>query len=319
MAVADGNNSKPCIRERLSDTGKAFYCICFTSRSGSGLLCDDLTQWKVGTPEEYFTFWRSEKLPPGRHVSSLTEYLIRMVNEEAGDTFGFKICWNQMYELTQRLRAEGAGEVTFDLRTIFPRLQYVRLIRRNKVEQAVSSWRADIANVWHKAVGATEDPGRPEYDFDMIRAHFLRFVVHDFLWQNHFDQLDIDPFVLYYEEYVGDREAHLTEIAHYLGATPSPTPLAERLVIMRDDWTSRMVSRFTADLQVPKAYWPYRDSGPWVDDLRSWLVDDVRSWLREGAALSERAVRGLQRRMRRAQVPAVYEVLPARKESAERT
>ncbi len=290
MALVKNSASSRTIRERLAASGKAFYCVCFVGRSGSALLCDDLSQWRVGSPEGYFHF-----SPLRPDVPNLTEYLLRLVDEAPGGIFGFKISRAEMYPLTQRLRTEGENEVTYDLRTIFPNLLYIYLIRKNKIEQAVSLWRAYTSEVWHIDVGSTEAAGRPEYNFDELQTCFLKVIAEDWLWQDHFAQLNINPFVLYYEDYVRDRVTHLSQIAHYLGSTAPPTPLADRLTVTRDDWTARMVSRFAADLEVPRPYTP--PSVPY----RPW-VDEVRSWLREGQALAGRAVRGLERRMDPARV-----------------
>ncbi|HLH28611.1 MAG TPA: Stf0 family sulfotransferase [Acidimicrobiales bacterium] len=233
------------MRERLAATGKRFYCICFSARCGSTLLCDDLAQWGLGSPNEYF------QLLPGTPVDNLGEKVLEVVEQTPGRFFGFKISWQQMYELTRRLEREREPGVTLDLRTVFPELRFVRMVRRDKVAQAVSSWRAESSQVWHWPVGTDVDPGRPEYDFDAVKERFLQFVAEDWLWESHFEELGVRPLVVCYEDYLGHRSTHLRAIADYLGADVGRAHLATRLNVMRDGWTEQMVERASADLRAP--------------------------------------------------------------------
>jgi len=78
------------------------------------------------------------------------------VESNPGQVFGFKVSWEQAHILCCRLRAEGVGDSSdaFDLRFIFPDLRFVHVLRKDKVAQAVSAWRAYASGIWHKS--ATE-------------------------------------------------------------------------------------------------------------------------------------------------------------------
>ncbi len=231
------------IRDRLAATGKRFYCLCFTVRSGSSLLCEDLAQWHAGEPTEYFQLTN-----PVMADTDMPDHLVAHAEAARDDYFGFKISWEQAYQLTERLRIDGEESVSFDLRTVFPDLLYIHITRRDKVRQAVSAWRAEHTGAWHWPVGSALELAQPEYDFAAIRRHLQKALAEDWLWRSHFQDAGIQPFVLAYEDYEQDREGHLVRIAEFLGVAGERPGLQDRLRVMRDDWTEGMVARFRADL-----------------------------------------------------------------------
>ncbi len=253
-----GTLERTVICDRLARTGKRFYCICFSARSGSTLLCEDITQQGLGAPTEHFQL-------PARPVvdERLADYLVKLVADSPGEYFGLKVAWQQVYELTRRLREEGDPGVSFDLRSVFPDLSYIHIVRTDKIRQAISSWRATSSETWHWPVGSTVDPGRPEYDFEAIKAHFVQFIAEDWLWNAHFDEYAIEPLVVQYEQYVEDREGHLRRIAGHLGGPWRQIPPEDRLKGMRDEWTEQIVDRVKADLEAPhQPYWVLPPESP---------------------------------------------------------
>lgn len=235
------------IRERLAKSGKRFYCVCFSIRSGSTLLCHDLAQWGLGFPTEYFQL-------PDRPVfgSSFSDYLVDLVQQAPGEWFAFKVAWQQLYQITTQLRSEGDTSVEFDLRTVFPDLSYLQIVRKDKIEQAVSAWRALRSNIWHRPTGTDVDPGRPEYDFDAIKLLLFQLITEDWLWQSHFHEMGIQPLVVNYEDYEADRVTHLAKASTFLHAGTAPAKLQDQLGIMRDEWTESIVNRVRADLCAPR-------------------------------------------------------------------
>ena len=252
------------IRDRLARTGKRFYCICFSARSGSTLLCEDMTQQGLGTPTEHFQF-------PARPVldQPLADYLVNLVTDSPGEYFGLKVAWQQAYEVTTRLRAEGDLAVSFDLRSVFPDLKYIHITRADKIGQAVSCWRAVSSDTWHWPAGTTVNPGRPEYDFEAIKAHFLQFIAEDWLWSAHFERHAIEPLLVQYEQYTTDRAGHLRRIADHLGAPKPQVAVQDRLHIMRDEWTEQIVDQVWADLEAPhQPHWVLPPESPAHQDGR---------------------------------------------------
>jgi LPS sulfotransferase NodH len=234
------------IRDRLAATGKRFYCICFTIRSGSSLLCEDLSQWGVGAPTEHFQFPDSPVLDV-----PLADHLVRIVEETRGEWFGTKMAWEQTYQLTSRLRAQGDDQVGFDLASVYPDVRFVHIVRRDKVGQAVSGWRAQASGTWHWPAGSTVDPGRPPYEYERIKERLLQALVEDWLWDDHLSGSPAPAMTVHYEDYVADRAGHLEAICSFLEADPVRTSLEERINVMRDGWTAEMVERTRSDLNAP--------------------------------------------------------------------
>jgi LPS sulfotransferase NodH len=234
------------VRDRLVASGKRFYCVCFSMRSGSTILCHDLEQWGINAPWEFF------QLPerPAPDVA-LEEFLLRLVSETPGRHFGFKITWDQANRLTERLRAEGDTAVTEDLRSVFPDLRIVHLVRQDKVAQAVSTWRANHSMTWHWPEGVEVDPGRPTYNFEAIRQYFLQAVAEEWLWETHFSTHGISPYRMTYERYLADRIRELEKVAAYLAVPCSPVQLKDQLRVMRDGWSAEMVAMAWRDLYAP--------------------------------------------------------------------
>ena len=229
--------------ERLAATGKRFYCVCFSVRSGSSLLCEDLAQWGLGEPTECFQFPN-----PALADVNMNDHLVAMAVAARDECFAFKISWDQAFDLTCRLRADGNKSVSFDLRSVFPNLSYLHVVRQDKIGQAVSAWRAEMSGTWHWPVGSNVTPGYPDYDFESIKLPLQHSLAEDWLWQRHFQRAGIHPLVISYEEYIQDRLSHLQQIIEHLGVPASPAPLEERLHVMRDDWTERVAAAFEGDL-----------------------------------------------------------------------
>jgi LPS sulfotransferase NodH len=231
----------------MAASDRRFYCVSFTIRSGSTLLCEDLTQVGLGAPTEQFQFPEAPVLD-----GPLWDHIARLAESGDGPYFGFKAAWYQVAEVASRLRAEGLDHVDFGLRGVFPGLRHIHLSRRDKVGQAVSAWRARTTGTWHWPVGTHSALAYPEYDFPAILLQFRRLLAEEWLWQSTFDQLGILPLHIDYEDYVEDRAGHLRRIADFLDEPVELQPLHDRLTVMADDWTTAVVERFTTDLHRPE-------------------------------------------------------------------
>jgi trehalose 2-sulfotransferase len=231
------------LRDLLLDTGKRFYCVCFTCRSGSTSLANDLVHCGLGEPFEHF------QEPRLRNDRPLARTICELVEASDSSVFGFKIALNQIHSLTTRLRREGDLSATSDLRTIFPGLRFVSVHRTDKVAQAVSYWRAVMTDQWHVESRAPVRLGRPEYDFDAIKEVLLAVVTEDWLWDAYFSANGIQCHQVVYEEYLQDRVSTLATLLDFLGVERPPViPVLDVINIMRDDWTEHLVERVWDDL-----------------------------------------------------------------------
>jgi LPS sulfotransferase NodH len=230
------------LRNQLAVTGKRFYCICFTCRSGSTLLANDLAQLGLGEPTEYF-----QLADPGH--PSVADYIVELVDRTEGEFFGFKVAWNQASLLTHELLRQGDASVTSDLRTVFPDLRFINIVRSDKVAQAVSYWRAAVTDQWHQVVDREVVLACPEYDFAAISEALLAVVTEDWLWQSHFASSGIPCHRIVYEDYLLNRSSALVSISDFLGSPrPRTTALSDRTMVMRDEWSKEIVSQVWADL-----------------------------------------------------------------------
>ena len=185
------------------------YLVCATPRSGSTLVCHALEETSVaGRPEEYFEALRHSGRPRrpeeyflGVEDQSIRDHLgERSVGSdpqprsplwsraaydrylewafETGTTengvFGAKLMWGYFGEFVSLLRnVPPYRDVPLAelLPTVFPDLTFVRVVRANKVRQAVSLWKAVQTATWReddlsaKASSIEEDGGPPYRSF----------------------------------------------------------------------------------------------------------------------------------------------------------
>ena len=173
------------------------YLVCATPRSGSTLVCQALKATGVaGNPEEYFEAllhsgrprrpedyftgiddpsildhlgerWIADDPPPRSPLWSRTAY-DRYLEwaMEAGTTpngmFGAKLMWGYFGDFVSllrnipRYRDLPLAEL---MPTVFPNLTFVRVVRANKVRQAVSLWKAVQTARWRQEKAQERDAG----------------------------------------------------------------------------------------------------------------------------------------------------------------
>ena len=135
------------------------YVVCTIPRSGSNLLTDGLRDTRrAGVPKQFF-------LPKAksRYVEELgidpavdyAAYVRAIVNTKVthNEVFGFKLMSWYLDDFLARLReSHGFGNSTPSdlelLRSAFPRLRFLRIVRRHKLRQALSTARALQTGLW---------------------------------------------------------------------------------------------------------------------------------------------------------------------------
>ncbi len=236
------------------------YLVCATPRSGSTLLCEALAATGVaGRPAEYFEAMYDTGLPrrptdyfEGLHALPAAAFLADHLPAEGGDArealrqaatyrdylswvfaagttpngvFGAKLMWGHVDHFVSYLRGlpEHAGRpVPEMLETVFPSLRYVRVLRRDKVRQAVSLWKALQTATWRieSSRPGGEAPRRTqdgEFSFDAIDHLRRQITVHEVAWTQYFDENGIEPLTIVYEDLIDAYEETLREVLSYLG------------------------------------------------------------------------------------------------------
>jgi trehalose 2-sulfotransferase len=195
------------------------YFVCGTPRSGSSLLCEALKASDIsGKPEEYF--WRDDE-PFWRQRWDVADYAgyIQCALDEGSTpngVFGAKLMMGgyfshfvaQLQTLPQFQTGEGRAPVM--LEAVFPNLRYIWITRRNKVRQAVSFWKAVQTGIWVWPNGEAPMPQTEAvYDFNAIDRLLQEIVLREASWQAYFDDAQVIPKVIVYEDF----------IAHYVDTT----------------------------------------------------------------------------------------------------
>ncbi|HEX2053174.1 MAG TPA: Stf0 family sulfotransferase [Actinomycetota bacterium] len=272
------------------------YLVCATPRSGSTLVCKALTQTGVaGRPEEYFEALRHSGQPRrpeeyfvGVDDPSIIEHL-RERSEGSqprpqppmwgrttydkylewamaeGTTpngvFGAKLMWGYFRDFESLLRnvpAYRKVSLANLLPTVFPNLQYVRVVRASKVRQAVSLWKAVQTDRWSdspaedsetatdSAGGDELEPLRPPLRFHYKAIDHLidKLIAEEAFWDAFFEHCRIRPILVLYENFAADYETSTLNLMERLGLKRpdqmhfSP-PLRQQSDGINDDWVRR--------------------------------------------------------------------------------
>jgi LPS sulfotransferase NodH len=271
---------------------KRSYLVCATPRSGSTLVCKALRDTGVaGRPEEYFEALRStgrprrpeeyfagvddqsilDQLgdPPGEGGSpppawSRTAYDRYLAwAKEAGTTdngvFGAKLMWQYLGDFVGLLRnVPDYRHLPLPelLPAAFaPELTFVRVVRANKIRQAVSLWKAVQTASWSDATSPTADdpPYRAylEEHKPQLRFHY-RAISHlleqilaaEASWDAFFEHTRIKPVLVLYENFAADYRASTLNILERLDLQApdgfSVEPAMKRQSDgINDDWARR--------------------------------------------------------------------------------
>ncbi len=276
------------------------YLVCATPRSGSTLVCHALEKTGVaGKPEEYFEALRHSGRPRrpeeyflGTEDQSIRDHLgERAIGSElqprsplwsraaydrylewtfeAGTTpngvFGAKLMWGYFGELVSLLRNIPAYRdvpLAEILPTVFPDLTLVRVVRANKVRQAVSLWKAVQTATWREdqasaKAASVEGDGAPPYRTfieehrPQLRFHFraidhllAQILAEEASWDAFFEHAHVKPILVLYENFEADYETSTLNLLQRLGLAPPEgfefEPRMKRQSdLLNDDWAKR--------------------------------------------------------------------------------
>jgi trehalose 2-sulfotransferase len=193
------------------------------------LLCRLLGATGVaGKPESYLRLpdepsyaerWGVRTGPEG--VADYREYLRAAVR--AGSTtngvFAVRVMWGTMEPVVARLRTAQGTPVGPDLEVLERDLgptSFVHLQRDDVVAQAISWAKAEQTGYWHAGDG-TASGRRPRFSFDEIDGFVRTVKEHNAAWREWFQESDIVPQVVFYEDLVTDMAGTASVIMRFLG------------------------------------------------------------------------------------------------------
>lgn len=271
------------------------YLICSTPRSGSTLVCQALAQSGVaGRPDEYFEALRHSGRPrrPEEYFTGVADpsILAHLTERGAADdpppksplwsrtaydrylewvfaagttdngVFGAKIMWGYLGDFSSLLRNVPAYRelpLAELLPAVFPELRFVRVVRANKVRQAVSLWKAVQTVTWSEAKTETPQEPSPPYKSFLkqnrpgLRFHYRaiehllqRILVEEAYWDAFFEHSRIKPILVLYENFASDYTTSTLRLLERLGLqAPAQArldpPLKRQSDAINDDWVRR--------------------------------------------------------------------------------
>lgn len=269
--------------EHMIRQPQSSYLICATPRSGSTLLCEALTNTGIaGRPEEYFETLQATGLPrrpfeyfadsqlldviehlggsvctdipivPQASSSSYADYLAAVLKEGTtpNGVFGAKVMWGYLADFVSNLHsipAYRALDTPTLLATIFPGLHYIRVIRRDKVRQAISLWKAIQTQTWREDSDEATDNVPTEgkqllFHFDAIEHLIQQIQQQEQAWQHYFEQIGMQPLVIVYEEWIAAYEETAHTILDYLnipipdGLIFAPRKMKRQADTISEEW-----------------------------------------------------------------------------------
>jgi trehalose 2-sulfotransferase len=284
---------------------KRSYLVCATPRSGSTLVCQALKETGVaGRPEEYFEALEHSGRPrrPEEYFAGVDDpSILGHLGErgrrggddpeprsplwsrtaydrylewalEQGTTpngvFGAKLMWGYLGDFVSLLRNIPEYRdlpLAELLPTVFPDLTFVRVVRANKVRQAVSLWKAIQTATWRQVGGDAGDPvrGVPEdtdvppyktfldehlpplrFNFNAISHLLGQILKEEARWDAFFEHVRIRPVLVLYENFAANYETSTLHVLEQIGLAPPEgftfePRMRSQTDNLNDDWARR--------------------------------------------------------------------------------
>jgi LPS sulfotransferase NodH len=241
------------------------YVVCTIPRSGSNLLTDGLRDTRrAGMPKQFFLPKDESRYAAKLGIDRVADYAayVRAIVDTKirNEVFGFKLMSWYLDDFLARLReAHGFGNSTAGdlalLRSAFPHLRFVRIVRRHKLRQALSQARALQTGLWKVQKGKSI-VREPEFDPDLIEQSLHEAERQEKIWDDFFGRIGIKPFNVEYEKLCREYERTIRAVLNFLRIKlPAGARVGPPVTTRQADEISRMwEERFVAER--PSAYSP---------------------------------------------------------------
>jgi LPS sulfotransferase NodH len=230
--------------------------ICATPRSGSTLLCEALRNTGLaGNPDEYFGPMHVKRWNEEWKTKSEIEYLEKVIEQGRGENgvWGMKVMrlyWQNLINDLQRAVSSTEMPDTELLNVCFPNLRYIWITRRDKVRQAISWLKFVQGSAWYWEDKKPQELEGLEFKPDIIRGFITQAAIHESAWQEFFRELDVQPYIVMYEDFVNTYEETAKDILKYL-----EIPYQENLKIsqrrikkqadaLTDEWVQKYLAMY---------------------------------------------------------------------------
>jgi LPS sulfotransferase NodH len=221
------------------------FTIAFTMRSGSNEICNLLARNGLGTPSEYF----QKPLPAATGGLALDSFTRIISRYQVSGIFGSKVSHDHRAALDEQLRAAIAGYTRID--DVLPNHRWVWLIRKDKILQAISWCRAETTNSWASSGHQQQPRGEYNYDFLHILSRVMMIQMAELAWEQYFLRHNIEPLIIFYEDFFRDVNQQLRRLVDYLGGLPEKRTTIDSgatLDIQRNEKSYALRERFVSDL-----------------------------------------------------------------------
>jgi trehalose 2-sulfotransferase len=240
------------------------YVVCTIPRSGSNLLTDGLRDTRrAGVPKQFFLPKAESRYAAKVGINPVTDYAAyvrAIVNTKitSNEVFGFKLMSWYLDDFLTGLRKAYGFENSNDLELLqsaFPRLRFVRIVRRHKLRQALSTARALQTGLW-KVQEGKNILREPEFDPDLIEQSLHEAERQDKIWDDFFGRIETKPFEVEYEKLCQDYERTIRAVLNFLRIKlPASARVGPPVTTRQADEISRLwEERFLAER--PSAYSP---------------------------------------------------------------
>lgn len=232
------------------------YIICATPRCGSSLLCETLRSTGLaGNPEEYLlplydaiTGSSAQDKPVAPSTGSDAESFIKpliLKYRAPNGVFGVKVMQNHFRVILDYLGQRDKDLSDTDiLNRFFHNLHWIRIIRRDRIRQAVSMAKSVQTDVWFDAepwvfdvnpdqieddleraymkwvIDARKKPmassDKLQYDYGRIKYFYNTIEEQEQGWDAFFRRMNIKPYLVEYESLTEHYETTALEILNYL-------------------------------------------------------------------------------------------------------
>jgi len=218
------------------------YMVCATARSGSNFFTDGLhATRRAGRPKQFFLpkfeagYGEAHGLDPRADFAGYLRGIIP-ATATSNEVFGFKIMGWYLEEFLDRIRAAVPGDLSEParLQRVFPRLRYLRMVRRNKLRQAISKARALQSGLW-KVQEGNRATAEPVYDRDLIARCLAETRADEEVWDRFFDRNRIVPHTVYYEDLCENYDATVREALRAIGVRTGGIPPIVPATIRQSD------------------------------------------------------------------------------------
>lgn len=200
-------------RQALADHGIT-RCVLVTGsfRAGTSFVCSLLA--RNGMPSignEKFSGFYSYREPGNE--TQLRAALDGVFATAQDGLFCAKIMWPHRNNLALTLGYQREDSAEFA--QIFPQAKWINILRRDKIDQAISFWKAKQTDRWH--VFKDEAEPEVEYDFAGLRGALSELSIHDRLWRVFYRHAGVTPSDVVYEEFQRRPAVHLKTLLEEIG------------------------------------------------------------------------------------------------------